>query len=113
MRVQVAHPAEHAAIAALPFREPLADWKSPNVHDVLGLHRHVVKLLELGGTSYVVKELPDPLAQREYRLLREIDEVGLPTVDVVAVVTLRQQLPDYGAHLVWREYLLERGTEGG
>lgn len=33
--------------------------------------------------------------------------------DVVAVVTLRQQLPDYGAHLVWREYLLERGTEGG
>lgn len=89
MRVQVAHPAEHAAIASLPFRESLDSWRSPNVHDVLGLHRHVVKLVEIGGTSYVVKELPDHLALREYRLLREIDEFGLPTVEVVAVVTER------------------------
>lgn len=89
MRVQVAHPAEHAAIASLPFREALESWRSPNVHDVLGLHRHVVKLVEVGGTSYVVKELPDHLALREYRLLREIDEFGLPTVEVVAVVTER------------------------
>lgn len=89
MRVQVARPAEHAAIASLPFREPLESWRSPNVHDVLGLHRHVVKLVEFGGTSYVVKELPDHLALREYRLLREIHEFGLPTVEVVAVVTER------------------------
>jgi hypothetical protein len=67
MRVQVAHPAEHAAIASLPFREALETWQSPNVHDVLGLHRHVVKLVEVGGSSYVVKELPDHLALREYR----------------------------------------------
>jgi hypothetical protein len=89
MRVQVARPAEHAAVAALPFREPLATWQSPHAHDVLGLHRHVVKLVEVGGTSYVVKELPDHLALREYRLLREIDEGDLPTVEVVAVVTER------------------------
>lgn len=89
MRVQVAHPAEHTAIASLPFREPLDTWLSPDVYDVLGLHRHVVKLVELGGTSYVVKELPDHLARREYRLLREIAEAGLPTVDAVAVVTER------------------------
>jgi len=61
----------------------------PNVHDVLGLHRHVVKLIEFGDVSYVVKELPDDLALREFRLLREIDEVGLPTAEVVAVVTGR------------------------
>ena len=117
MRVQVAHPAEHAAIASLPFREPLEMWKSPNVHDVLGLHRHVVKLVEFGGTSYVVKELPDHLAQREYRLLREIDEFGLPTVEVVAVVTERGESDgmivtrhlDYS--LPYRSLLMGRGLK--
>jgi tRNA A-37 threonylcarbamoyl transferase component Bud32 len=89
MRVQVAHPADHAVIATLPFREPLDGWRMTNVHNVLGLHRHVVKLVEFGDTSYVVKELPDHLALREYRLLREIDEAGLPTAEMVAVVTER------------------------
>ncbi len=89
MRVQVAHPAEHAAIAELPFRVPLSHWDMPNVHQVLGLHRHVVQLVEFGDVSYVVKELPDPLAQREYRLLREIDEAGLPTAEMVANIVNR------------------------
>lgn len=57
------------------------------MHGVLGLHRHVVRLIELGNASYVIKELPDPLVQREYRLLRELDDAGLPTVEVVAAVT--------------------------
>ena len=63
------------------------------MHGVLGLHRHVVRLVELGDgpqrTSYVVKELPDRLALREYRLLRGLVEDRLPTVIVVAVVTDR------------------------
>jgi hypothetical protein len=115
MRVQVAHPAEHGAIAMLPFRTPLSDWKMDNVHKVLGLHRHVVQLVELEGTSYVVKELPDHLAEREYRLLREIDESGLPTVEVVAVVTGRTEMDgmiitrhlDYS--LPYRSLLMGRG----
>ncbi len=89
MRVQVAHPADHAQIADLPFRVPLSEWDMPNVHQVLGLHRHVVQLIEFDDVSYVVKELPDHLAQREYRLLREIDEAGLPTAEMVANVTNR------------------------
>ena len=87
MRVQVARPAEHAGIAELPLDERLDDWTLPNVHRVIGLHRHVVKLVELAGVSYVVKELPDHLADREYRLLRAIAECGLPTAEMVAVVT--------------------------
>jgi hypothetical protein len=35
----------------------------------------------------VIKELPDDLVQREYRLLRELDDNGLPTAEVVAAVT--------------------------
>lgn len=87
MRVQLANPSEHPDLAALPFGTRLADWKEPNMHGVLGLHRHVVRLIELGEASYVVKELPDPLVEREYRLLRELHDAGLPTAEVVAAVT--------------------------
>jgi hypothetical protein len=89
MRVQVAHPGRHAVVAEFPFERPLAEWDQANLHPVLGLHRHEVKLLEYGDVSYVVKELPDDLALREYRLLRELDEEGLPTVEAVAAVTDR------------------------
>lgn len=89
MRVQVAHPSHHQAIVTLPYRVPLDDWNMDNVQRVLGLHRHVVKLLEFEDVSYVVKELPDDLALREYRLLRELADDGLPTVEVVAAVTGR------------------------
>ena len=77
----------------LPFAVDLEDWDLPHMHGVLGLHRHVVRLVELGDdgnrTSYVVKELPDHLAEREYRLLRGLVEDRLPTVIVVGVVTER------------------------
>jgi tRNA A-37 threonylcarbamoyl transferase component Bud32 len=89
MRVQVARPAEHALLAELPFATRLERWDLSNIHRVLGLHRHIVKMIELDGISYVVKELPDELADREYRLLREIAEAGLPTAEMVAVVTER------------------------
>ena len=89
MRVHVAHPADHEAIVNLPYRLPLDEWNMDNVQRVLGLHRHVVKLLEFEHISYVVKELPDELALREYRLLRELSDDGLPTVEVVAAVTDR------------------------
>ena len=89
MRVHVAHPADHEAIVDLPYRDRLDSWTMTNVHQVLGLHRHVVKLIEFEHISYVVKELPDTLALREYRLLRELAEDGLPTVEAVAAVTDR------------------------
>ncbi len=87
MRLQLANPSEHPKIAALPFGQRLTDWDLPHMHGVLGLHRHVVRLIELGEVSYVIKELPDKLVEREYRLLRELDEDGLPTAEVVAALT--------------------------
>jgi hypothetical protein len=77
----------------LPFGVDLADWDLPYLRNVLGLHRHVVRLVEIGDdahrTSYVVKELPDHLVLREYRLLRGLADDGLPTATVVAAVTER------------------------
>ncbi|MGA9278640.1 lipopolysaccharide kinase InaA family protein, partial [Ilumatobacter sp.] len=87
MRLQIASPSEHPNIAGLPFTERLAGWTLPDMHGVLGLHRHVVRLIELDGTSYVIKELPDDLVRREYRLLRELADDGLPTAEVVAALT--------------------------
>ncbi len=94
MRLQLADPGDHPLLGTLPFAEDLEQWELPHLHGVLGLHRHVVRLVELGEpdgprTSYVVKELPDHLAQREYRLLRGLVEDRLPTAIVVAVVTER------------------------
>lgn len=93
MRLQLADPSDHPNIGLLPFAGDLEDWKVPSVHGVLGLHRHVVRLVELGEgsgrTSYVVKELPDHLVLREYRLLRGLAEDRLPTAVVVAAVTER------------------------
>jgi hypothetical protein len=87
MRLQIANPSAHAELASLPFRERLEDWDLDGMHGVLGLHRHVVRLVELDDVSYVVKELPDALVEREYRLLRELADDGLPTAEVVAALT--------------------------
>ena len=89
MRLHIARPTQHPDVAELPVEMRLADWDLPGIHRVLGVHRHEVKLLELGEVSYVVKELPDELAEREYRLLRQLADDGLPTVEVVATVTGR------------------------
>lgn len=94
VRLQIANPSLHPEIAAFPFSQRLADWDLPNMHDVLGLHRHVVRLVETKTVSYVVKELPDDLALREYRLLRELDEEGLPTAEVVAALTEKPDRSD-------------------
>ena len=76
MRVQLANPSEHPLLANLPFETGLEDWDLPHMHGVLGLHRHVVRLIELGEVSYVIKELPDHLVEREYRLLRSSPRTG-------------------------------------
>ncbi len=93
MRLQLADPAEHPHVGTLPFATDLADWDLPHMRGVLGLHRHEVRLVELGDeqrrTSYVVKELPDHLALREYRLLRSLAADRVPTATAVAVVTDR------------------------
>ena len=94
MRLQLADPADHPDVGLLPFTTDLEAWDLPHMRDVLGLHRHVVRLVEIGDdgtgrrTSYVVKELPDHCV-RAYRLLRGLAEDRLPTVVVVAAVTER------------------------
>jgi Domain of unknown function (DUF4032)/Lipopolysaccharide kinase (Kdo/WaaP) family len=94
VRLQLAKPAEHTAIVLWPLEQSLAEWDIPGLHSVMGLHRHEVRMVETADLSYVVKELPDALAEREWRLLRELIDAGLPTAEVVGVVTGRSDGAD-------------------
>ncbi|HZX54234.1 MAG TPA: DUF4032 domain-containing protein [Ilumatobacteraceae bacterium] len=89
MRLLIAKPGEDTALVDWPYTERLDDWTIPGLYEVAGLHRHVVRLIECEDTTYVVKELPDHLARREWRLLRELGDAGLPTAEVVGVVVER------------------------
>jgi hypothetical protein len=51
-------------------------------------------MVESADLTYVVKELPDNLAEREWRLLRELADADLPTAEVVGVVTGRDDEAD-------------------
>ena len=48
MKLQLADPADHPDVGLLPFSTDLEDWRSPDMHASLGLHRHVVRLVEVG-----------------------------------------------------------------
>lgn len=93
MRLQLVKAAEHGSVVNWPLDQPLSEWSIEGMQKVAGLHRHVVRMVE-GEISYVVKEIPDLLAEREWRLLRELAEAGLPTAEVIGVVTGRDDEAD-------------------
>ena len=93
MRLQLVKAAEHGSVVNWPLDQPLSEWSIDGMQKVAGLHRHVVRMVE-GEISYVVKEIPDLLAEREWRLLRELAEAGLPTAEVIGVVTGRDDDAD-------------------
>jgi Domain of unknown function (DUF4032)/Lipopolysaccharide kinase (Kdo/WaaP) family len=103
MRFVFAPPApESAGLLTLPWSTPLEDWDDPRLvtpRDA-GLHRHVVRFVSEGGTLWVVKQLPEHLARREYRLLRRLADLGIPAVTVLGVAVDRG--PDIDAALVTR-----------
>ena len=67
---------------------------------VRGISRHVVRFVDYDGRLYALKELPRRYAEREYRLLRQLEDEEMPVVEVVGVVTARGQ--DLDAVLITR-----------
>ena len=55
-----------------------------------GISRHIVRFVRLDERVYAVKETREPIANREYRLLRDLRRLGLPAVEPVGVVTGRE-----------------------
>lgn len=89
-RLQLLARTGHPDFLDLPWEVPLEEWRSERLVDVVrGISRHVVRFVNYDGRLYALKELPAPLAQREYRLLRALGAQEMPVVNVVGVVSDR------------------------
>lgn len=78
------------AILTLPWRTPLAEWGDEYVVPLpRGLSRHVVRIVRLRDKIYAIKETQEPIAGREYRLLRDLQRIPLPAVVPQAVIAGR------------------------
>jgi hypothetical protein len=88
--VQIVARTGHPDFLDLPWHLPLEEWKSERLVTVpAGVHRHVVRFVDYDGVLYGLKEMPQRLAEREYRLLRALDEESIPVVEAVGVVSGR------------------------
>jgi hypothetical protein len=95
-------PADAAAgLLTLPWDQPLEDWTDDRLVEIRqrGLSRHVVRFVVEGGEVFAIKEIDERLARREHRLLRRLQELGIPAVEVLGVVADR---PGLDACLVTR-----------
>jgi hypothetical protein len=91
----------HPTFLDLPWDQPLEEWQSDRIVQVVrGISRHVVRFVDYDGALYALKELPRRYAEREYRLLRRLEEEEMPVVEVVGVVTARGE--DLDAVLITR-----------
>jgi hypothetical protein len=91
----------HPSFLDLPWDEPLEDWTSPRLVNLIqGISRHVVRFVEYDGVLYAIKELPERPARREWTLLRRLEGLELPVVEAVGIVTNRDG--DHDAALITR-----------
>ena len=73
----------HPDFLDLPWRLPLVKWPGncDRLEEVYkGLSRHPVLFINYAGVLYALKELPGELAQKEYDLLLQMEDLHLPGV---------------------------------
>ena len=79
-----------ARLITLPWDTPLAEWPAENLVALpRGISRHVVRFVRVGQQVYAVKEVLEHLAVHEYRLLRDLTRLDIPSVEAVGVVADR------------------------
>lgn len=89
-RFQLVARTGHPSFLDLPWDEPLEEWTSPRLVNLIrGISRHIVRFVEYDGRLYAIKELPERPARREWTLLRRLEDVNLPVVEAVGIVTGR------------------------
>jgi hypothetical protein len=102
---------------------PLEDWPADLFVDVeRGLHRNPVRFTEYGGAIYAIKELLERVAEREFTLLRSLEQLSLPVVEPIELVTDRPVpagrqdrygllVTRYLKHSLPFRHVIARGTE--
>ncbi|EFE71198.1 DUF4032 domain-containing protein [Streptomyces viridosporus] len=93
LQINATNPEHPALLLALPWHLPLEEWPEEYLVPLpRGISRHVVRYARAGDEVIAVKELARRPALREYELLRDLDRLGIPAVDPLAVVTGRTDL---------------------
>jgi hypothetical protein len=78
------------ALFDLPWEVPLEAWPAEQLVALpRGISRHVVRFVRLGSRVYAVKEVGESLAVREYRMLRDLERLAVPSVEASGVITAR------------------------
>lgn len=89
-RLQITAATPDPALLALPWHLPLEEWPQEVLAALpRGISRHVVRFVRLSGRVIAVKEIGESVALREYELLRQLERLGVPSVEPVGVVTGR------------------------
>jgi len=107
-----------AGLLEHPWHLPLARWDPGLVLEVpqRGLSRHIVRFIAQEGGVFALKEISEPLARREYALLSQFQEEGLPAVPVLGVCVDRPNGQDailvtrYLEYSMSYRYLFSRPT---
>ncbi|MFJ8187395.1 DUF4032 domain-containing protein [Streptomyces sp. NPDC096105] len=93
LQINATNPEHPALLLELPWHLPLEEWPEEYLVPLpRGISRHVVRYARAGDEVIAVKELARRPALREYELLRDLDRLGIPAVDPLAVVTGRTGL---------------------
>jgi hypothetical protein len=100
----------HPDFLDLPWHLPLENWTRevcPRLVEVpRGLSRHTVVFVSYGTEIYALKELPVPIGQREYDVLRGLEERHLPSVTPVGHARVRApDQPGNEVSLLFTQYL--------
>ncbi|HEX8135636.1 MAG TPA: DUF4032 domain-containing protein [Actinomycetes bacterium] len=100
IRLRAASP----GLIALPWLEPLGQWppEAADFRDLdVGPSRHLVRFVQADGVTYALKELPARVADKEYRVLRDLELRELPAVTPIGLV----DQADTGNSILVTEYL--------
>ncbi|BCL24793.1 DUF4032 domain-containing protein [Streptomyces tuirus] len=90
LQISATNPEHPALLLELPWDVPLEEWPQEYLVPLpRGISRHVVRYSRAGDEVIAVKELAERPALREYDMLRDLDRLGIPSVDPLAVVTGR------------------------
>ena len=96
--LQITSTTPEAGLLDLPWELPLETWPEERVAALpRGISRHVVRFVRIAGKVYAVKEITEPIARREYQMLRNLRRLQVPSVEPTAVVSGRHGVD--GEHL--------------
>jgi Domain of unknown function (DUF4032)/Lipopolysaccharide kinase (Kdo/WaaP) family len=91
-------------LVGLPWDRPLSEWVVPDVplRDIaVGMSRHLVKFVDADDQLWAVKDMPPRVAIKEYDVLRQLEDMGLPAVRPAGLVLQ----PEFDTAILVTRYL--------